>query len=98
MRERVVHVDGVEVIDASDRRSHRNSTPRAARSDEREARLPQLLTVLLYLLVASLRLIIVTALWIGHVLGAALRLALEALPDTGPGTTAGKSGRESNWT
>ena len=81
MKERVIRIDDVEVIEAPSRRSGFSATHDAANNDDRARPSGQILRLSLHLLVASLSVIIVVALSIGQVLGAALRRAEEALAD-----------------
>lgn len=82
MKERVIKIDDVEIIDAPGRRSGSSASHHAANHDVDRARpFGQILRLLLHLLVASLSVIIVVALSIGQVLGAVLRRTQKSLAD-----------------
>ncbi|HNO77967.1 MAG TPA: hypothetical protein PKN33_07885 [Phycisphaerae bacterium] len=92
MKEHVIDVNGVEVIEAPNRRNENSNTENA----EGLGRSTQLLSLLLHIFIALLRTIIAVSIAIGQVLGSALRQARQALADKGASHGADSKGRESN--
>jgi hypothetical protein len=93
MTEHVIEVDGVEVIEAPSQRSGASASKHGERVDRCARPVKQMLQLSLRLLVALLSVAIVGALSIGHVLGAVLRRAQEALADRAPCQTADRARR-----
>ena len=95
MTERVIKIDGVEVIDEPSPLSG-SSAPNSGMGHDRARPFMQILGLLLGLLVALLKVTIAVTLSVGQVLGAALRRAQEALADRAPRETAGRERSESD--
>ncbi|MCA9251046.1 MAG: hypothetical protein KDA54_07915 [Phycisphaerales bacterium] len=95
MTERVIKIDGVEVIDEPGPLQG-SSAPNSGMGDDRARPLTWSLRLLLVLLVALLKVTIAVTLSVGQVMGAALRRAQEALANRTPRETAGRERGESD--